>query len=258
MMIVFQFTMSLLEVRNLSKSYGVNGKKVIAFQNISFSLERREFISIVGPSGCGKSTLLRILIGLEDATEGEILYEGKPLKVVKPRFSMVFQSPSLFPWLTVQENVEIVLEPLGYEYEEREKIAKKYISVVGLDGFENAYPKELSGGMKQRVGLARALAVDPEVLLMDEPFSSLDSLTAEALREEVLLLWADPSLPPDSIILVTHNIDEAVLMSDRILILTPRPGRLIEDHKVQLSRPRNKKDPEFYKEVDYVVSVLSR
>ncbi len=250
--------MALLEVRNLSKSYGVDGKKVVAFQNISFSLEKREFLSIVGPSGCGKSTLLRVLMGLETPTEGEIFYEGKSIKDANPRFAMVFQSPSLFPWLTVQENVEIVLEAIGIQPEERKEIAKKYLSIVGLDGFENAYPKELSGGMKQRVGLARALAVDPEILLMDEPFSSLDSLTAEALREEVLLLWSDPSIPPDSVILVTHNIDEAVLMSDRIIILSSRPGRVIEDHKVNLPRPRNKKDPEFYKEVDYVISVLSR
>ncbi|MEM0150935.1 MAG: ABC transporter ATP-binding protein [Thermoplasmata archaeon] len=250
--------MPLLEVRNLSKSYGVNGKKIIAFQNISFTLETREFLSIVGPSGCGKSTLLRILMGLEEATEGEIIYKNKKIKEANPKFAMVFQSPSLFPWLTVQENVEIVLEPLGIEPEEREAIAKKYLSIVGLDGFENAYPKELSGGMKQRVGLARALAVDPEILLMDEPFSSLDSLTADALREEVLLLWSDPSIPPDSVILVTHNIDEAVLMSDRIIILSSRPGRIIDNHKVNLPRPRNKKDPEFYNEVDYVISTLSK
>ena len=250
--------MPLLEVRNLSKSYGVNGKKIIAFQNISFTLETREFLSIVGPSGCGKSTLLRILMGLEEATEGEIIYKNKKIKEANPKFAMVFQSPSLFPWLTVQENVEIVLEPLGIEPEEREAIAKKYLSIVGLDGFENAYPKELSGGMKQRVGLARALAVDPEILLMDEPFSSLDSLTADALREEVLLLWSDPSIPPDSVILVTHNIDEAVLMSDRIIILSSRPGRIIDNHKLNLPRPRNKKDPEFYNEVDYVISTLSK
>ncbi|MEM0245158.1 MAG: ABC transporter ATP-binding protein [Thermoplasmata archaeon] len=250
--------MPLLEVRNLSKSYGVNGKKIIALQNISFTLETREFLSIVGPSGCGKSTLLRILMGLEEATEGEIIYKNKKIKEANPKFAMVFQSPSLFPWLTVQENVEIVLEPLGIEPEEREAIAKKYLSIVGLDGFENAYPKELSGGMKQRVGLARALAVDPEILLMDEPFSSLDSLTADALREEVLLLWSDPSIPPDSVILVTHNIDEAVLMSDRIIILSSRPGRIIDNHKVNLPRPRNKKDPEFYNEVDYVISTLSK
>jgi NitT/TauT family transport system ATP-binding protein len=250
--------MPLLEVKNLSKSYGVNEKKVIAFKEISFSLEKREFLSIVGPSGCGKSTLLRVLMGLEEQTEGEIFYNGRPIREANPKFAMVFQSPSLFPWLTVEENVEIVLEPLGIPHEERIKIARKYLSVVGLDGFENAYPKELSGGMRQRVGLARALAVDPEILLMDEPFSSLDSLTAEALREEVLLLWSDPSIPPDSVILVTHNIDEAVLMSDRIIILSSRPGRIIEDHKVNLPRPRNKKDPEFYKEVDYVVSVLSK
>ena len=250
--------MPLLEVRNLSKSYGVNGKKIIALQNISFTLETREFLSIVGPSGCGKSTLLRILMGLEEATEGEIIYKNKKINEENPKFAMVFQSPSLFPWLTVQENVEIVLEPLGIEPEEREAIAKKYLSIVGLDGFENAYPKELSGGMKQRVGLARALAVDPEILLMDEPFSSLDSLTADALREEVLLLWSDPSIPPDSVILVTHNIDEAVLMSDRIIILSSRPGRIIDNHKVNLPRPRNKKDPEFYNEVDYVISTLSK
>ncbi|MEM0163197.1 MAG: ABC transporter ATP-binding protein, partial [Thermoplasmata archaeon] len=208
--------MAFIEVKNLTKIFKTGEKETVAFENISFSMVEREFISIVGPSGCGKSTILRILIGLDKQTSGEILYKDLPLTINKPKFSIVFQTPSLFPWLTVQENIEVVLEAMEIKKEERAEIVEKYIKVIGLDGFENAYPKELSGGMRQRVGIARALAVNPELLLLDEPFSALDSFTAEGLREEILMLWSDPSLPPDDIILVTHNIDEAVQLSDRV------------------------------------------
>ncbi len=250
--------MAFIEVKNLTKIFKTGEKETVAFENISFSMVEREFISIVGPSGCGKSTILRILIGLDKQTSGEILYKDLPLTINKPKFSIVFQTPSLFPWLTVQENIEVVLEAMEIKKEERTEIVKKYIKVIGLDGFENAYPKELSGGMRQRVGIARALAVNPELLLLDEPFSSLDSFTAEGLREEILMLWSDPSLPPDDIILVTHNIDEAVQLSDRVIILSPRPGHIIGEIKIDLPRPRNNRLPEFYNYVDKVITLLSK
>ncbi len=250
--------MAFIEVKNLTKIFKTGEKETVAFENISFSMVEREFISIVGPSGCGKSTILRILIGLDKQTSGEILYKDLPLTINKPKFSIVFQTPSLFPWLTVQENIEVVLEAMEIKKEERTEIVKKYIKVIGLDGFENAYPKELSGGMRQRVGIARALAVNPELLLLDEPFSSLDSFTAEGLREEILMLWSDPSLPPDDIILVTHNIDEAVQLSDRVIILSPRPGHIIGEIKIDLPRPRNNRSPEFYNYVDKVITLLSK
>jgi NitT/TauT family transport system ATP-binding protein len=250
--------MAFIEVKNLTKIFKTGEKETVAFENISFSMVEREFISIVGPSGCGKSTILRILIGLDKQTSGEILYKDLPLSINKPKFSIVFQTPSLFPWLTVQENIEVVLEAMEIKKEERTEIVEKYIKVIGLDGFENAYPKELSGGMRQRVGIARALAVNPELLLLDEPFSSLDSFTAEGLREEILMLWSDPSLPPDDIILVTHNIDEAVQLSDRVIILSPRPGHIIGEVKIDLPRPRNNRSTEFYNYVDKVITLLSK
>ncbi|MGC8497408.1 MAG: ABC transporter ATP-binding protein [Thermoplasmata archaeon] len=250
--------MAFIEVKNLTKIFKTGEKETVAFENISFSMVEREFISIVGPSGCGKSTILRILIGLDTQTSGEILYKDLPLPINKPKFSIVFQTPSLFPWLTVQENIEVVLEAMGIKKEERTQIVEKYIKVIGLDGFENAYPKELSGGMRQRVGIARALAVNPELLLLDEPFSALDSFTAEGLREEILMLWSDPSLPPDDIILVTHNIDEAVQLSDRVIILSPRPGHIIGEIKIDLPRPRNNRSSEFYNYVDKVITLLSK
>ncbi|MEM0160164.1 MAG: ABC transporter ATP-binding protein [Thermoplasmata archaeon] len=250
--------MAFIEVKNLTKIFKTGEKETVAFENISFSMVEREFISIVGPSGCGKSTILRILIGLDKQTSGEILYKDLPLTINKPKFSIVFQTPSLFPWLTVQENIEVVLEAMEIKKEERAEIVEKYIKVIGLDGFENAYPKELSGGMRQRVGIARALAVNPELLLLDEPFSALDSFTAEGLREEILMLWSDPSLPPDDIILVTHNIDEAVQLSDRVIILSPRPGHIIGEIKIDLPRPRNNRSADFYNYVDKVITLLSK
>ena len=245
----------LAEIKNVSKTYETNGNKILVLDNVSFSVEDNDFICIVGPSGCGKSTLLRIIVGLENPTSGEVLFKGKVISPDNSKVAMVFQNFALFPWLTVQENIELVLESLK-SVKDKGKIACKYIKAVGLDGFEKVYPRELSGGMKQRVGFARALAVEPILLCMDEPFSSLDALTAQNLKDELLLLWADKTMPPDAVIMVTHNVEEAVYMANRIIILSPRPGKIVADLRVELERPRNRKDPEFYRWVDKVYSLM--
>ncbi len=245
----------LAEIKNVSKTYESDGNKISVLDNINFTVEDNDFICIVGPSGCGKSTLLRIIVGLEKPTSGEVLFKGELIAPDNPKVAMVFQNFALFPWLTVKENIELVLESKKHG-EEAEKVACKYIKAVGLDGFERVYPRELSGGMKQRVGFARALAVEPVLLCMDEPFSSLDALTSQNLKDELLMLWADASMPPDAVIMVTHNVEEAVYMANRIIILSHRPGKIVADLKIELERPRNRKDPEFYRWVDKVYSLI--
>lgn len=214
-------------------------------------------MAIVGPSGCGKSTLLRLIHGLDRPSKGRVLFKGGEVTDVSHQMAMVFQSFALYPWLNVFENVTLGLEARGMGREEIRGVAEKYISVMGLGGFEEAYPRELSGGMRQRVGLARALIVDPTVLLMDEPFSSLDPLTAESLREEVLQLWREPTLPPDAVMLVTHNIEEALLMANRLIIISNRPGTVLAGVPVKLPRPRDRKSDAFYEMVDYVYSLIT-
>jgi len=245
----------LAEIKNVSKTFESDGNKIPVLDNINFSVEDNDFICIVGPSGCGKSTLLRIIVGLEKSTSGEVLFKGEAIEPDNPKVAMVFQNFALFPWLTVKENIELVLESKKKETDTG-NIACKYIKAVGLDGFEKVYPRELSGGMKQRVGFARALAVEPVLLCMDEPFSSLDALTSQNLKDELLLLWSDANMPPDAVIMVTHNVEEAVYMANRIIILSPRPGKVIADLKIELERPRNRKDPEFYRWVDKVYSLI--
>ncbi len=245
----------LAEIKNVSKTYESDGNKIFVLDNINFAVEDNDFICIVGPSGCGKSTLLRIIVGLEKPTSGEVLFKGEAISPENPKVAMVFQNFALFPWLTVKENIKLVLESAKRK-DEPEKVACKYIRAVGLDGFENVYPRELSGGMKQRVGFARALAVEPVLLCMDEPFSSLDALTSQNLKDELLMLWADKNMPPDAVIMVTHNVEEAVYMANRIIILSPRPGKIVADLKIELERPRNRKDPEFYRWVDKVYSLI--
>ncbi|VVB93389.1 Trehalose/maltose import ATP-binding protein MalK [uncultured archaeon] len=245
----------LAEIKNISKTFESDGNKIQVLDNINFTVEDNDFICIVGPSGCGKSTLLRIIVGLEKPTSGEVLFKGEVIAPDNPKVAMVFQNFALFPWLTVKENIELVLESKKYG-EEAEKVACKYIRAVGLDGFERVYPRELSGGMKQRVGFARELAVEPVLLCMDEPFSSLDALTSQNLKDELLMLWAEVSMPPDAVIMVTHNVEEAVYMANRIIILSPRPGKIVADLKIELERPRNRKDPEFYRWVDKVYSLI--
>ncbi len=246
----------ILQVDRVSRSYFENGKEFQVLKDISFDLHERDFVCIVGPSGCGKSTLLREIVGLDKPTSGQILFQGHPVKPEDPKMSMVFQSFALFPWLTITQNVELGLEAHGVAPEERKVKAKKYIDAVGLAGFENAFPRELSGGMKQRVGLARALAMDPILLCMDEPFSALDALTAQNLRDEILQLWTNPELPPSAVLMVTHSIDEAVYLADRIVALSARPGKIVKIETIDLPRPRNRKEPEFYGWVDEIYSLI--
>ena len=217
-----------------------------------------EIVALLGPSGSGKSTMLRMLSGLSRPSAGQVYWHGKPISETEINVSIVFQSFALFPWLTVLENVEAPLQARGVDPEERRDRSMRMIDTVGLDGFEAAYPKELSGGMKQRVGFARALVVEPEVLFMDEPFSALDVLTAENLRSELLELWAKRTMPTRCVFIVTHNIDEAVLLADRIIVLGRNPGHIRTDFRVQLAQPRDRKSPSFTQLVDYIYKVLTR
>ena len=217
-----------------------------------------EIVALLGPSGSGKSTLLRMLAGLSRPSAGEVYWHGKPIETVRIHVSIVFQSFALFPWLTVLENVEAPLRAGGMAPPERRERSLKILDTVGLDGFQAAYPKELSGGMRQRVGFARALVVEPEVLFMDEPFSALDVLTAENLRSELLELWHKKTIPTQSIFIVTHNIEEAVLLADRIIVLGRNPGHVRTDFKVTLAHPRDRKSPPFTQLVDYIYKVLTR
>ena len=246
----------ILEIDHVSKSYTENGKASKVIEDISFSIRERDFVCIVGPSGCGKSTLLREIVGLDQPTSGRILFEGQPVRAENPKISMVFQSFALFPWLTVTQNVELGLEAHKIAEADRHAKAKEFIDAVGLSGFDDAYPRELSGGMKQRVGIARALVMEPTLLCMDEPFSALDALTAQNLRDEILELWSTPDLPPSAVLMVTHSIDEAVYLADRIVALSSRPGRVVKVENIDLPRPRNRKEPEFYGWVDEIYSLI--
>jgi NitT/TauT family transport system ATP-binding protein len=221
------------------------------------SIPAGEIIALLGPSGSGKSTLLRMLTGLSTPSAGEVFWHEKPIATADVNVSIVFQSFALFPWLTVLENVEAPLKARGMEAAERRKRSRKILDTVGLDGFQSAYPKELSGGMRQRVGFARALVVEPEVLFMDEPFSALDVLTAENLRSELLELWQNKTIPTKAIFIVTHNIEEAVLLADRIIVLGRNPGHVRTDFKVSLSHPRDRKASAFTQLVDYIYKVLT-
>ncbi|SCB52506.1 ABC transporter ATP-binding protein [Rhizobium lusitanum] len=223
---------------------GASGSLVV-LENVDLQLYPNEIVGLLGRSGSGKSTLLRAIAGLIRPSKGEITFESRPVTGPNSGVAVVFQSFALFPWLTVLQNVELGLEAQGVESSERRKRALAAIDLIGLDGFESAYPKELSGGMRQRVGLARALVVRPKVLLMDEPFSALDVLTAETLRTDLLDLWCEGRMPIESVLMVTHNIEEAVLMCDRILIFGSNPGRVIAEIRVELPQPRNRLDPAF-------------
>ncbi len=217
-----------------------------------------EIVALLGPSGSGKSTMLRMLSGLSRPSAGEVYWHGRPIAQSEINVAIVFQSFALFPWMTVLENVEAPLKARGIAPAERRKRSLKMLDTVGLDGFEAAYPKELSGGMRQRVGFARALVVEPEVLFMDEPFSALDVLTAENLRSELLELWSHKTMPTKAVFLVTHNIEEAVLLADRIIVLGRNPGHIRTDFKVQIAQPRDKKAESFTQLVDYIYKVLTR
>jgi len=231
-----------MELKNVSKEYGQTEDPIPAIQDVSFNLHRGEFACIVGPSGCGKSTLLKMAAGLDKPTSGEILFCGEPVIGPHPKISMVFQSFALFPWRTVTGNVEYGLEVQGVPKAERLDSVEKYLEMVGLAGYAHLYPKQLSGGMKQRVGMARALAVDPEVILMDEAFSAIDEFTAETLREEVADIHAETE---KTFVLVTHNLVEAVELADKIIVLSTRPARVKKILDVDLERPRDKTRSEF-------------
>jgi NitT/TauT family transport system ATP-binding protein len=252
--------LQILEIKNLTKTFAMDKSKILVIDNVSFSVGNDEFVCLVGPSGCGKSTMLRIIAGLEKADSGEILFHEKPITKPTPKIAMVFQLFGLLPWKTALENVEVPLEVLGVEKEKRVHIAEEYLKMVGLEGFENTYPHDLSGGMKQRVGIARALALKPEVLLMDEPFSSLDELTAKTLRELVLDIWRNPALPTNTFIMVSHNVEEAVLMADRVIVMSPRPGKIIGEVKIDIERPRTEylREKIYFRYVDEVVELLEK
>jgi NitT/TauT family transport system ATP-binding protein len=248
----------LVEVKGLRHLYGKSDADLLVLDDVNLSLGENEIVGLLGRSGSGKSTLLRSIAGLITPTEGEIAFAANPDRGGPVSVSMVFQSFALFPWLTVQKNVELGLEALRVPAEVRRKRALAAIDLIGLDGFENAYPKELSGGMRQRVGLARALVVDPDILLMDEPFSALDVLTAETLRTDLLDLWCEGRMQTKSILIVTHNIEEAVLMCDRILVFSSNPGRIVSEVRVELPQPRNRQDPRFRKLVDEIYTRMTQ
>ncbi len=249
----------IVEARQIEKSYRQpDGRDIQVIAPVDFSIEPDTIIALLGPSGSGKSTLLRMLSGLAQPTSGEVLWHGKPMGHCQPNVAIVFQSFALFPWLTVLDNVEAPLLARGTSHFERHRKALSALASVGLKGFENAFPKELSGGMKQRVGFARALAVEPEILFMDEPFSALDVLTAESLRGELLELWLAKKIPTRCIFIVTHNIEEAVLLADRIIVLGRNPARIRADFRVPLQHPRDRKSAAFVLYVDYIYKVMTQ
>jgi NitT/TauT family transport system ATP-binding protein len=252
-------TPNLLEVRNCKQAYHKDAASdFVVLDNVDVAIRTGEIVGLLGRSGSGKSTLLRIVAGLLKPTAGQVVWRGAQLTGPAEGVAMVFQSFALFPWLTVQENVELGLEAQGVGRAEREKRAEEAIDLIGLSGYENAYPKEMSGGMRQRVGLARALVVHPDLLLMDEPFSALDVLTAETLRTDLIDLWMEDKLPVRSILMVTHNIEEAVLMCDRILVFSSNPGRVAQELRVPFPHPRNRHDAAFRKFVDDIYALMTR
>jgi len=249
---------AIVEAVGIEKSYPQpDGTRIQVVGQTNLAIEPGKIIALLGPSGCGKSTLLRILTGLAQPSSGTLLWHGKPLDGQTPNVAIVFQSFALFPWLTVLDNVEAPLEARSIAAVERRKRALRTLDTVGLDGFETAYPKELSGGMKQRVGFARALVVEPEVLFMDEPFSALDVLTAENLRSELLELWLNKKMPTSAIFIVTHNIEEAVMLADRVMVLGRNPARIRSDFNIRLKHPRDRKSARFVELVDYIYKVMT-
>jgi NitT/TauT family transport system ATP-binding protein len=251
---------TLLEARQVSKRFPLPGGTgdLRVLEKVDVTLKDGEIVALLGKSGCGKSTLLRILAGLIPCTEGEVRYRGQPVSGPCPGIAMVFQSFALLPWLDVLGNVELGLKARGVSPDLRRAKALHMIDVIGLDGFESAYPRELSGGMQQRVGIARALAVEPDILLMDEPFSALDVLTAESLRKELLDLWAGRKIPTRAMLIVTHNIEEAVLLADRVVILGTDPGHVRSELTVNLPQPRTREDPDVQAFSDELYQLITR
>ena len=248
----------IIQADAVSKAFtSPDGQALLVLDGISFTLAEGEIVALLGRSGSGKSTLLRCVAGLIAPSSGTVSYRGVPLRGANPGVAMVFQSFALLPWLTVQQNVELGLEAQGVAEAERRARALRAIDLIGLDGFEGAYPKELSGGMRQRVGFARGIVTEPDALLMDEPFSALDVLTAENLRTELVGLWEGREAPVKSILIVTHNLEEAVLLADRILVLSSNPGRIQAELTVELPRPRDRHEPRFEALVDTVYGILT-
>jgi NitT/TauT family transport system ATP-binding protein len=250
---------AIVETREIEKYYvQPEGNRIEVIAPTNLAIYPEQILALLGPSGSGKSTLLRMLTGLVPPSAGEVRWHRSPQAAEQANVSIVFQNFALFPWLTVLENVEAPLAARGIADVDRRKRAFKILDTVGLDGFETAFPKELSGGMKQRVGFARALVVEPDVLFMDEPFSSLDVLTAENLRGELLELWTSRKMPTRAIFMVTHNIEEAVLLADRVVVLGRNPGRIRADFEVDLPRPRDRKSRRFLELVDHIYKVLTQ
>jgi len=248
----------IVAAESVTKTFSTpDGRALPVLDGVSFTLSEGEIVALLGKSGSGKSTLLRCVAGLIAPTAGTVSYRGTPLTGANPGVAMVFQTFALLPWLTVQQNVELGLEARGVPEAKRTERALRAIDTIGLDGFESAYPKELSGGMRQRVGFARAIVTEPDALLMDEPFSALDVLTAENLRSELVKLWEGRGAPVKSILIVTHNIEEAVLLADRVLVLSSNPGRIKAELTVELPRPRDRHAPRFEALVDVIYDILT-
>jgi NitT/TauT family transport system ATP-binding protein len=248
---------AVLSVRGVRQGFARGSSELLVLSDVDLTLRDGEIVGLLGRSGSGKSTLLRIIAGLIEPSGGEVLYRGQPITGPAEGIAMVFQTFALFPWLTVLQNVEAGLEALGVPGKESRRRALAAIDLIGLDGFESAYPRELSGGMRQRVGFARALVVNPALLLMDEPFSALDVLTAETLRTDFLDLWTERRLPIKSVLLVTHNIEEAVFMCDRMLVFSSNPGRIAAEITVPFPHPRNRMDKAFREMVDDVYAKMT-
>jgi NitT/TauT family transport system ATP-binding protein len=248
----------LIDVDAVSKSFtGAAGAELRVLDSIDLQLRSGEIVALLGRSGSGKSTLLRAIAGLIPPTSGSVRYRGTPLTGANPGAALVFQSFALMPWLTVQDNVELGLAARKVPPVQRRERALAAIDMIGLAGFESAYPKELSGGMRQRVGFARALVLEPDLLLMDEPFSALDVLTAENLRTELVDLWEQDNFPTKAICIVTHNIEEAVLLADRVIVLCANPGRILAEVRIEMERPRDRRAPAFEVLVDQLYGLLT-
>jgi NitT/TauT family transport system ATP-binding protein len=249
----------LVDIRGVCRSFPKgSGEQLLVLENVDLTIRAGEIVGLLGRSGSGKSTLLRIIAGLIAPSSGSATCRGQIIIGPPNGVAMVFQSFALFPWLTVLQNVELGLEALGIDAAERRARALAAIDLIGLDGYESAYPKELSGGMRQRVGFARALVVHPDLILMDEPFSALDVLTAETLRTDLIDLWMEGRLPIKSVLMVTHNIEEAVLMCDRILVFSSNPGRVASEIRVDFPHPRNRLDPAFRQMVDQIYARMTQ
>lgn len=245
-----------LTIRNISKIFSKEERDTTAaIQDVSFDVQDREFLCILGPSGCGKTTLLRMIAGLDTVTSGTIELDDEIITGPSPKMAMIFQEYSLYPWRTVLDNIGLGLELRGVNKEDIRKISREYLELVGLEGFEDRYPHELSGGMRQRVAVARALAIDPEVLLMDEPFGALDAQTRNMMQLELLEIWEKTR---KTIIFVTHSVDEAVFLADRIIMLSARPGRICEIIPLTLKRPRDRTGPEFAGVRRYILGEMQK